>query len=210
VEHPVTEAVTGIDLVREQFRVAAGENLSVRQEDIRPRGHALECRIYAEDPHDNFMPSIGRISQYRVPTGPGVRIDSGVVAGSEIPLYYDPIIAKMIVWGETRAQAIERTIRALEEYRVAGVHTTIGFAVAVMRNGAFQEGRYATDFIDREFPDRQFAGIRRETELKAALAAAVYDHTNRQKITISMKNDRKGTGGWITYHRARGVKRLKD
>ncbi len=210
VEHPVTEAVTGVDLVREQFRVAEGENLSIKQEDIRPRGHAIECRIYAEDPHDNFMPSIGRINQYRVPTGPGVRVDSGVVAGSEIPLYYDPIIAKMIVWGETRAQAIERTVRALEEYRVAGVHTTIGFAVAVMRNGAFQEGRYATDFIDREFPDRQFAGVMGKTELKAALAAAVYDYTNRQKITISMKNDRKTPGGWITYHRARGVRRLKD
>jgi acetyl-CoA carboxylase biotin carboxylase subunit len=132
VEHPVTEAVTGMDIVAEQIRVAYGLKLSRKQEDIRWRGAAIECRINVEDPYNNFLPSSGRISLTQPPTGPGVRIDTGIYAGFDISAYYDPLISKVIVWGETRAQAIVRMRRALEEYKIVGVRTNIPFHQAMM------------------------------------------------------------------------------
>jgi acetyl-CoA carboxylase biotin carboxylase subunit len=126
VEHPVTELVTGVDLVREQIAIAEGNRLGLKQSDIGLTGHAIECRICAEDPEHNFMPSTGTLKNYRIPAGPGVRVDSGVVIFSEVPIYYDPLIAKLIVWGKDRSEAISRTKRALEEYRVSGLKTTIG------------------------------------------------------------------------------------
>jgi acetyl/propionyl-CoA carboxylase alpha subunit len=120
VEHPVTEVVTGVDIVAEQLRIARGRQLSYKQEDIVFRGHAIECRINAEDPYNNFLPSTGRITHSLLPTGPGVRVDTGVYPGFEISPYYDPMIAKLIIWGETRGQAILRMRRALEEYRIVG------------------------------------------------------------------------------------------
>src|SRR4030095_16375805 len=121
VEHPVTELVTGFDLVREQFRVACGEPLSFTQEQITWHGHAIECRIYAEDPQNNFFPSPGRITHLREPCGPGVRVAAGVQLYSEVSIYYDPMIAKLAVWGTTRGEAIDRLARALDEYSVAGI-----------------------------------------------------------------------------------------
>jgi len=208
VEHPVTEMVTGVDLVREQFRVAEGHKLSLTQEDYSPRGHAIECRIYAEDAHNNFMPSTGTIGEYREPRGPGVRVDSGVVAGSIIPIYYDPIISKMVVWGATRTEAIERTIRALREYRISGLHTTIGFAYAVMNNKKFRDGDYSTDFIDREYPERDFEYAGVDQEKKAAIAATVFEYINRQKVSMTFKKGPEKKSGWVTYHRSEGVKKL--
>ncbi len=209
VEHPVTEMVTGIDIVREMFRIAEGRPLSYRQEDVQWRGHAIECRIYAEDSANNFMPSTGVLHEYREPTGPGVRLDAGVVADSEIPIYYDPIISKLVVWGENRRQGIERTIRALKEYRVSGVCTTIEFALAVMQNESFQQGKYATDFIDREFPDRIFIGNRGELEQKAAMAALVYEVMNRDKHALDMSRDKRSpSSNWLMHYRREGVKRL--
>jgi len=208
VEHPVTELVTGIDLAREQIRVARGEPLSFKQEDIRPRGHAIECRIYAEDPHQDFIPSTGLISDYREPSGPGIRIDSGVVSGSEISIYYDPIIAKMIVWGRTREEAIKRTERALSEYRISGVHTTIGFACSIMRSEGFIEGNYSTGYIDQEFPDRNFECPQSDQTKKAAFAAVLYDYLERQKISITMKKGPETRNGWTQYYRNQGVNRF--
>ena len=151
VEHPVTEMVTGIDIVKEQIRVAAGEKLSIRQEDVKQAGHSIECRIYAEDPDRNFIPCPGVITSLRVPGGPGVRDDSGVYAGFEIPIHYDPIISKLITWGKDREEAIARMRRALSVYVVTGVKTTVPFHIRVMRNRHFIEGNFDTNFIDQVF-----------------------------------------------------------
>ena len=133
VEHPVTEMVTGIDIVKEQIRVAAGEKLSIRQEDVKQSGHAIECRVYAEDPERNFMPCPGVVTSLRVPGGPGVRDDSGMYEGFEIPIFYDPIISKLVAWGKDRTEAIARMKRALAEYVVTGVKTTIPFHIRVQK-----------------------------------------------------------------------------
>jgi len=134
VEHCVTEAVTGVDLVKEQLRIAAGRRLSLRQEDVRMRGWAIECRITAEDPYNNFRPSLGRIVGLYEPSGPGVRVDSGVHEGFEISPYYDSLIGKLVAWGETRGEAILRMRRALEEYRIIGIKTTIPFHQELMNS----------------------------------------------------------------------------
>jgi acetyl-CoA carboxylase biotin carboxylase subunit len=151
VEHPVTELVTGIDLVREQIRVAWGDELSFRQSDIRINGHAIECRVYAEDPDQNFMPSPGRILRLRVPSGPGVRDDGGVYEGGEVSIYYDPMISKFAVHGKDRTEAIERMRRALAEYRVDGIKTTLQFFRDVMEDPVFVAGNLDTSFISGFF-----------------------------------------------------------
>ena len=154
VEHPVTELVTGRDLVREQFRVATGEHLSFTQDDIDWQGHAIECRIYAEDPANNFFPSPGTITHLREPAGPGVRIDSGVTRLSEVSIHYDPMIAKLAVWGRTRDEAIDRLKRALDEYEVSGITTTLSFFREVVTDEEFISGKLDTGFITR-FNERQ-------------------------------------------------------
>ncbi len=154
VEHPVTELVTGFDLVREQINVAAGAPLSFTQTDVEWRGHAIECRVYAEDPESNFMPSPGRITRLRLPQGPGVRDDGGVYAGAEVSIYYDPMISKLAAWGRTRGEAIDRVRRALDEYEVGGIKTTLPFFREIVRDQEFIEGRLDTGFIPRFFARR--------------------------------------------------------
>jgi acetyl-CoA carboxylase biotin carboxylase subunit len=149
VEHPVTEMVTGRDLVHEQIRVAAGERLSFSQADILMRGAAIECRIYAEDPDNNFLPSPGRIQKLVRPAGPGVRDDSGIYEGWEVPVYYDSLLAKFCVWAETREAAINRLARALDEYTIEGIKTTLPFFRGVTQNQEFRQGDFDTGFIDR-------------------------------------------------------------
>lgn len=156
VEHPVTELVTGIDLVREQIRIAAGERLTIKQEDVHWTGSAIECRIYAEDPEKNFLPSPGKITRLRTPSGPGVRDDSGVYEGWEVPLFYDPMISKLATWGATRDEAIARMQRALGEYHVGGIRTTIPFFQTVFDDEEFRRGEIDTGYIAR-FLDRQKA-----------------------------------------------------
>jgi acetyl-CoA carboxylase biotin carboxylase subunit len=163
VEHPVTELVTGFDLVREQIRVAAGESLSFNQEDVHWSGHAVECRVYAEDPEQNFMPSPGRINTLRVPAGPCVRDDGGVYEGAEVSIYYDPMISKLATWGRTRLEAIERMRRALAEYTVGGIKTTLPFFREVMRDEEFVAGRLDTGFIAR-FNERRAAAAEASTD----------------------------------------------
>ncbi len=148
VEHPVTEMVTGIDLAKEQIRIAAGEPLSFCQEDVQWRGAAIECRIYAEDPENNFLPSIGKIQSYREPQGIGVRVDSGLSKGDSVSMYYDPLISKLIIWGRDRIEAIERMKRALDEYVISGVQTVIPFHKQVMNHPDFIAGNISTHFID--------------------------------------------------------------
>ena len=149
VEHPVTELVTGIDLVREQINVAAGASLSFKQEEVRWRGHAIECRVYAEDPENNFFPSPGRITHLSVPSGPGIRDDSGVVEGAEVSIHYDPMISKLAAWGRTRAEAIDRMRRALDEYAIGGIKTTLPFFREIVRDEEFIAARLDTGFISR-------------------------------------------------------------
>ena len=191
VEHPVTELVTGFDLVREQIRVAAGLPLSFKQEDVEWRGAAIECRVYAEDPENNFLPSPGRITHLRVPAGPGVRDDGGVEGGAEVSIYYDPMISKLAAWGRTRREAIDRLRRALDEYTVGGIKTTLPFFREIVRDAEFIEGRLDTGFISRFFERRNAAlpsesSIEEidETETKrrdmASIAAAL-DYMQAQK-----------------------------
>jgi len=149
VEHPITEMITGVDLAREQLRVASGLELEYGQEDIQPRGHSIECRINAEDPLDNFMPAPGKITRYAEPSGPGIRIDSGVYQGFTIPPFYDSMISKLIIWAEDRPRAIERTKRALWEYQISGVRNNIPFHEVVMNEPVFRSGVYDTSYIPR-------------------------------------------------------------
>ncbi len=173
VEHPVTEMVTGLDIVKEQIRIASGLSLSFTQSDIRPRGHAIECRICAEDPENNFLPSTGLIEELNLPTGPGVRVDHGIARGERVTPFYDPLLAKLIVWAEDRSCAIERAKRALEEFRVLGVKTTIGFHRRVMDSGLFREGAYTTGFIKEFERTRELS----EDELEILAIAAVLKHS---------------------------------
>jgi len=153
VEHPITELVTGVDLVRHQIEIAAGSALALAQEELTLRGHAIECRIYAEDPEQNFMPSPGTITFLQEPSGPGIRNDCGVYAGVEVPMEYDPIISKLVVHAETRERAIRRMVRALETYTILGVKTPIGFLLDVLDSPPFAAGATYTDFIDDHFAD---------------------------------------------------------
>ncbi len=175
VEHPVTEMVVGIDLVREQLRIATGEHLEWRQEDVRLRGSALECRIYAEDPTNNFFPSPGLMTRHRVPAGPGVRLDSGVYEGWTVPLEYDPLLSKLVVWGNDRAEAIARMRRALSEYEVYGIQTTIPFFRRVLDHPDFGAGQIDTGFIDRVLSEEWILDQKppQEAEPVAMLAAAL-------------------------------------
>lgn len=189
VEHPVTELVTGLDLVREQFFVAAGEPLSFTQEEVDWQGHAIECRIYAEDPANNFFPSPGTITHLREPAGPGVRIDSGVTRLSEVSIHYDPMIAKLAVWGRTRSEAIDRLRRALDEYEVSGITTTLSFFREVVRDEEFISGRLDTGFISRLNERRAASDDRQAPEVEedlAMIAAAVSYAIRQERAAIQM------------------------
>ena len=208
VEHPVTELVTGIDIVAEQIRIARGRQLSYKQEDVVIRGHAIECRINAEDPYNGFMPSTGRITHSLLPTGPGVRVDTGVYPGFEITAYYDPMIAKLVVWGETRGQAILRMRRALEEYRIVGVRTNIPFHQTMMDSTRFMGGQYDTRFVEEKFsmPESDDEREAHYPEIAAVFATLVAHHETERAAQFVMRNERdtsnwKWIGRWERLHR---------
>jgi acetyl-CoA carboxylase biotin carboxylase subunit len=182
VEHPVTELTTGVDLVQQQIRIAAGEELSLKQESLIQRGHAIECRIYAEDPSRNFLPSSGKILYLREPTGPGVRHDGGIYSGWEVPIYYDPILAKLIVWAETRESACARMAAALDDYVVLGISTTIPFLKDVISHPKFREGATTTAFIKNYFDNWQDKEGPADG-LTLALAAAALDELSPSQKT---------------------------
>jgi len=180
VEHPVTELVTGIDLVREQINVAWGERLSFAQDDIRLTGHAIECRVYAEDPENNFLPSPGKITRLRLPQGPGVRDDGGIYEGAEVSIYYDPMISKFAVYGRDRAEAIDRMRRALREYQVGGIKTTLQFFREVMDDDVFIAGDLDTGFIPA-FNERKKGSTTDESTRDMAIVAAALAYSKGQK-----------------------------
>jgi acetyl-CoA carboxylase biotin carboxylase subunit len=175
VEHPVTEMITGLDLVKLQIRVAEGEKLPFAQDDLRIQGHAIEVRVYAEDPSNNFLPDIGRLTTYRPPQGLGVRVDDGFEEGMEVPIHYDPMIAKLITHGATREEAIERMERAIDDYAISGVETTLGFCRYVMGHEAFRSGKYDTHFVRDHFSPERLLGSDAEAALAAALVVAHMD-----------------------------------
>ncbi len=172
VEHPVTEMITGLDLVKLQIRVAEGEKLPFKQEDLAINGHAIEIRVYAEDPANNFLPDIGTLTTYRPPQGPGVRVDDGFEEGMTIPIHYDPMIAKLITHGATREEAIARMERAIDDYAIAGVETTLPFCRFVMGHESFRSGHYTTHFVRNHFTPEVLNGTDADEMAAAALVAA--------------------------------------
>jgi propionyl-CoA carboxylase alpha chain len=188
VEHPVTEEITGLDLVQLQIKVAQGEPLPFKQEEITMKGHAIEIRVYAEDPANNFLPDIGTLQTYVRPQGHGIRVDDGFEQGMSIPFYYDPMIAKLIAYAETREQAIEKMIRAIREYKITGLETTLGFCEFVMQHEAFRSGQFDTKFVENYFkPDvLKKTPTVDESEIAALIATQFF---NKQKPTAQNQNN---------------------
>ena len=207
VEHPVTEMVTGVDIVKEQIRIARGRKLRYAQNDIRANGWAIECRVNAEDAYNNFLPSTGMLTMITPPTGPGVRVDTGVYPGFEISPYYDSLISKLICWGETRGEAILRMRRALEEYRILGVKTNIPFHQSIMDSTRFMAGQYDTRFVEERFSITEAAeGKPSQANIAAMMAALVAHRLGQQASQIVRRGDRdasnwKWVGRWERMHR---------
>jgi len=172
VEHPVTEMITGLDLVKEQIKVARGEKLSFTQDDLKINGHAIEVRVCAEDPANNFLPDIGNLKTYRIPSGPGVRVDDSFEEGMDIPIYYDPMIAKLIVHGKDRTEAIEKMLRAIQDYTITGVETTLPFCSFVLKHEAFVSGKFDTGFIPKYFKPEVLNNSNKEDEEVASIFGA--------------------------------------
>ena len=191
VEHPITEMVNGIDLVHEQLRIAAGEPLSLSQEDVRPRGAAIECRIIAEDADQGFIPSPGRITHLVWPGGPGIRVDSGVYAGSTVPIDYDPLVAKICAWGQDRDMAIRRMLRALRELRIGGIVTTATFLDRVLRHPGFAAGDYDTHLLDE-----RHEVLEPSREHDSAIGAALGMEALKEAESAGICAERKNSAGW--------------
>jgi len=194
VEHPVTEMITGLDLVKEQIKIARGEALSYRQEDLKISGHAMELRVYAEDPLNNFLPDIGTLQTYNTPKGNGVRVDDGFEQGMEIPIYYDPMIAKLITYGANREEAIERMIRAIDEYDITGIQTTLSFGKFVMQHPAFTSGKFDTHFVGKYFNADSLKTDNEEEAMLAALTAVLF--LQKEKIAVSANAQVESTSNW--------------
>ncbi len=195
VEHPITEMVTGIDLVAEQLRIAAGEPVSFDIENmasVAPRGAAIECRIYSEDPRNGFRPSLGTLRRLRFPEGPWVRTDAGVTEGSEVPIYYDPMLAKLVAWGPSREAARERMMRALDEFVVDGVSTSLPLFRGIMRHPVFIDGHYTTGFLNEHPPESLCAGTTDEDALRAAALAAVLAEERKRSAVSDMATNGHG------------------
>jgi acetyl-CoA carboxylase biotin carboxylase subunit len=211
VEHPITEMVTGIDLVRWQIRIARGERLDLDPERVAvPNGHAIECRIYAEDPDNGFLPSPGRIVQLRIPAGPGIRDDSGATAGLAVPIFYDPLVSKLIAWAEDRPAVIARMRRALDEYVIAGIRTTIPFFSWLLAQPEFLRGEFHTAYLDEVLAGRNgrpFVEAEEEVQNIAAVAAAL-------QVVLSPESSGAGSDGrsadgdprWRALARSEGLR----
>ena len=213
VEHPVTELVTGIDLVQWQLRIAAGERLPFEQDEIVPRGWAIECRITSEDPANNFLPSNGRVQYLHVPSGPGVRWDSGIETGSEISLYYDPMLAKLIVWAPTRTEAVNRMHRALLELTIEGVDTSRDFHLRVMEDDEFRSGNIEIQWLERRLSDLTHRQPPAEGVVHAAIAATLLAERERSaprrafpSTPAAAATDTAGSGAWLRAARLEALR----
>ena len=175
VEHPVTEWISGLDLVEMQIRVARGEALTIKQEDLEIKGHAMELRVYAEDPMNDFLPSVGHLDVYQLPLGEGIRVDNGFEQGMDIPIYYDPMLAKLITYGKTREESIALMLKAIENYKIEGVQTTLPFGKFVFEHQAFRSGKFDTNFVKKYYsPEILKIQIGKEAEIAALLALKLY------------------------------------
>jgi len=170
VEHPVTEFITGLDLVEQQIKIAQGETLPFKQSDLKINGHALELRVYAEDPMNNFLPSIGNLSTYKIPKGKNIRVDNGFEQGMDIPIYYDPMLSKLITYGKTRQEAIQLMLKAIDDYKIEGVKTTLPFGRFVCQHEAFQSGNFNTHFVKNYYTPEK---LKSELDEEAKIAALV-------------------------------------
>ncbi len=199
VEHPVTELITGVDLVKQQIRIASGLKLNINQNDLSIHGHSLECRIYAEDPEDNFLPSTGKLTNFNIPAGPGIRVDTGFEDGSEISMYYDPLIAKLICWNNDRNSVISRMKRALDEFEITGVTHNINFLKLIMNNKKFIDGKFDINFIDKEkLLDKKLDIDNNEPitkETAAFIFSALMQNEKNQKIN-SYPDDNNSKNFW--------------
>ncbi len=183
VEHPVSEMITGLDLVKEQIKVARNEKLSFTQDDLKINGHSIEVRVCAEDPANNFLPDIGTLTTYRIPSGPGVRVDDSFEEGMDIPIYYDPMIAKLIVHGKDRTEAIEKMLRAIQDYQITGVETTLPFCSFVLKHDAFVSGKFDTGFIPKYFKPEMLNNYRTDEEEVAAIFGAFLSSKSNTKAS---------------------------
>ena len=206
VEHPVTEYTTGIDIVKNQLMIASGMPLAYKQKDIRPHGAAIECRIYAEDPKNDFLPSLGKIRRLKNPEGPWVRIENYVYEGYDIPVYYDPLIAKLVTWGVNREDAIARMSRALSEYIIEGIETTIPFHIWVMRDPNFRSGDFDTSYIDRHYLGKAVRSRRRVPPEVAIIAASI---SALESGTAAMEQPRRESSRWKDTGRREAVNRFR-
>jgi acetyl-CoA carboxylase biotin carboxylase subunit len=204
VEHPVTEMVTGLDLVKLQIGIAAGEKLSVSQEQVVLRGAAIECRIYAEDPENNFFPSPGKIARLRTPSGPGIRDDSGVYEGWTVPIDYDPMISKLVAWAPNRIEAIARMQRALREYQVEGIKSNVRFFREILQHKDFLTGDFDTGFIDRWVRDRSAFSDESEIHRHLAAIAAAFFHS--QRLPAVAEETQSTDSAWKVDGRRRGLR----
>ncbi len=185
VEHPVTEMITGIDLVEQQIRVARGESLPFNEKDLHITGHALELRVYAEDPLNNFLPSVGTLTTYEKPTGEGIRVDDGYEANMEIPIFYDPMIAKLITYGKTREEAIQRMLEAIDQYKIEGIATTLPFGKFVCEHEAFTSGEFDTHFVSKYYSSEHILKQRTdEQQIAAAVGLHLFLESKKQLKTI--------------------------
>lgn len=184
VEHPVTELITGLDLVNLQIDVAEGKELSLKQDEIKKMGHAIECRIYAEDPVNNFLPSTGKLERHRIPAGPGIRVDAGIEEGQDVSIYYDPMISKLCAYAKDREAAIDRMLRALDEYEISGVRTTIPFCSFTLKHDSFRSGKYDTHFVPDHFKPEKISDF---TDIKlAAIVSSVLRLRDQQQSAKSI------------------------
>lgn len=199
VEHPITEMTTGIDLVKEQIRISSGEKLSFTQDDVRPRGHATECRIYAEDPAGGFLPSAGKIHYLSEPSVANLRTDSGIYSGCEVPIYYDPILSKVITYGKDREESIERMILALKDYRIIGIKNNVRFLIDCLTHPEYRKGSLFTGFIDQHLPEWSEPEIGEDLPLTlagAVLAASARQVTDEAQAASGPESLWKTLGKW--------------
>ena len=197
VEHPVTEEITGIDLVKEQINIAMGEKLSINNESLTILGHSIEVRIYAEDPANHFLPDAGTLTTYKVPKGPGVRVDDGFEQGMTIPIQYDPMIAKLITHGSDREEARRRMIRAIDEYKISGIETTLRFCKFTLQHPEFVSGNYTTSFVKKHFsPEQLKEHLNKEEQIAASIAVLTFLKGQSEKQEIKPKSDHHKSSAW--------------
>lgn len=204
VEHPVSEIITGLDLVKEQIKIASGQKLPFAQDDLKINGHVIEIRVYAEDPANNFLPDIGRLNRYTIPQGHGIRVDDAYEAGMEISIYYDPMIAKLITHGSDRDEAIKKMIRAIDDYKISGIATTLPFCKFVMKHEAFVSGKFDTNFVNKYFSPELMketslnTDVENEVLIAALLAEKIFTNKSNQA-----KNELQGTAIYSSWKKNR-------